>query len=72
MVNNLVNKLTYVKYATEDLLLTQQNYIDLAGQRADKRLMRELEKLKRQGKVRAISINEMWSYVGKKGKEVWI
>jgi len=34
--------------------------------------MRGLERLKRQGKVKAISIDEMWSYVGRKGNEVWI
>ena len=48
--------------------MTVWRRINKAEQRADKRGMIELEKLKRQGKVRAISIDEMWSYVGKKGK----
>ena len=42
------------------------------GTKADKKVKRGLEKLKREGQVKAISIDEMWSYVGTKGNEVWI
>ncbi|RUM28636.1 MAG: hypothetical protein DSY32_04095, partial [Aquifex sp.] len=52
--------------------MTVWTWINKEGQKADKKVMRELERLKRQGKVKTISIDEMWSYVGTKGNEVWI
>jgi len=47
-------------------------WIRKAGKLAKKKYLRRLRKLKEQGKVRAISIDEAWSFVGKKGNSVWI
>ena len=63
---NAISKVLNIPY------MTVWTWINKAGQRADKKVMRELERLKKQGKVKAISIDEMWSYVGRKGNEVWI
>jgi len=63
---NSISKVLNIPY------MTVWRWINKAGQRADKKVMRGLERLKRQGKVKAISIDEMWSYVGRKGNEVWI
>ncbi len=63
---NAISKALNIPY------MTVWTWINKAGQRADKKVMRELEKLKRQGKVKAISIDEMWSYVVRRGNEVWI
>ena len=51
--------------------MTVWTWINKEGQKADKKVMSELERLKRQGKVKAISIDEMWGYVRTKGNEVW-
>ena len=63
---NAISKVLNIPY------MTVWTWINKAGQRADKKVIRELEKLKRQGKVKAISIDEMWSYIGSKENEVWI
>jgi len=63
---NAISKVLQIPY------MTVWTWINKEGQKADKKVMRELERLKRQGKVKAISIDEMWSYVGTKGNEVWI
>ena len=63
---NAISKVLNIPY------MTVWRWINKAGQKADKKVMMELERLKRLGKVKAISIDEMWSYVGKKRKEVWI
>jgi len=51
---------------------TVQKWIKKAGQRAEKKFLRKLLTLKKQGKVKAISIDEAWSFAGKKENEVWI
>ncbi len=51
---------------------TVQNWIKKADQRVEKKFLRKLLTLKKQGKVKAISINEAWSFAGKKENEVWI
>ena len=63
---NAISKVLRIPY------MTVWTWINKEGQKADKKVMRELERLKRLGKVKAISIDEMWSYVGTKGNEVWI
>ena len=52
--------------------MTVWTWIKKEGEKADKKVKRKLEKLRNQGEEKAISIDEMWSYVGKKGNEVWI
>jgi len=47
-------------------------WIKKAGQKAERKFLRKLLTLKKQGKVKAISIDEAWSFAGKKENEVWI
>ena len=49
-----------------------QKWIKKAGQKAERKFLRKLLTLKKQGKVKAISIDETWSLVGKKENEFWI
>jgi len=51
---------------------TVHYWIKNAGKRANMRMIRELERLKKSGKAKRISIDEMRAYVGSKDKEVWI
>lgn len=51
---------------------TVHNWIKGAGKRAQEKMRRELERLKREGRVKKISIDEMQGYVGNKGQQVWI
>jgi hypothetical protein len=66
MVNNGENKLIYARFAIEDFL--QKLNISLDQNISKKKLLT----LKKQGRVKAISIDEMWTFVGKKENEVWI
>ena len=51
---------------------TVHYWIKSAGKKANMRMIRELERLKKKGKVKRISIDEMHAYVGSKDKNVWI
>jgi len=54
------------------LIFPVQKWIKKAGQKAERKFFRKLLTLKKQGKVKAISIDEAWSFAGKKENEVWI
>lgn len=47
-------------------------WIQRAGRLAKEKYLRKLKKLKEREEVRAISIDEAWSFVGKKENDVWI
>jgi IS1 family transposase len=51
---------------------TIRRWIINAGKIADKRIKRRIRRLKRRGKVKNISIDEMLGYVGRKNNKVWI
>ena len=51
---------------------TVQRWIKKAGQKAERKFLRKLLTLKKQGKVKAISIDEAWSFAGRKENDVWI
>ena len=56
---NAISKVLNIPY------MTVWRWVNKAGQRADKRIMRELEKLKRQGKVKSISIERKYRRVNR-------
>ena len=51
---------------------TVYKWIKKAGVKAERRFLLKLRALKKAGKVKAISIDEMWSFAGKKENDVWI
>lgn len=66
MSANKISKVLGIPY------MTVLGWIHKAGEIADKKVKRRLKQLKKQGKVKAISIDEMWSFVGNKENDVWI
>ena len=51
---------------------TVYKWIKKAGIKAQKKFLLKLRALKKAGKVKAISIDEMWSFAGKKENDIWI
>ena len=51
---------------------TVHYWIKSAGKRANMRMIRELERLKKRGKAKRISIDEMHAHVGSKDRDIWI
>ena len=66
------NSINSIAKALDIPFPTVQKWIKKAGQKAERKFLRKLLTLKKEEKVKAISINEVWSFAGKKENEVWI
>jgi DNA-binding NarL/FixJ family response regulator len=51
---------------------TVYKWIKKAGKKAEITFLHKLRALKQRGKVKAISIDEAWSFAGKKENDIWI